>query len=154
MAGFFFDSSAVVKRYLKEPGSARVVSLAAPTPGNQSYLVSITGVEVVSASRRKTLSGGLTGADATIAIGQCKHDFIIEYQIVQITSALITRAMKLADKHALRGYDAVQLAAALDVHDNWMALGMSALTVISADASLNAAAITEGLTVADPNAHP
>jgi predicted nucleic acid-binding protein len=58
-------------------------------------------------------------------------------------------ASRLADSHVLRAYDAVQLAAALDIHR----LGLS-LTLLSADAELNTAAIAEGLTVDDPNNHP
>ncbi len=52
------------------------------------------------------------------------------------------RAARLADTHALRGYDAVQLAVALDVHAR-----DQALVLVSADAERNAAATTEGLRV-------
>ena len=62
--------------------------------------------------------------------------------------------MTLAETHAIRGYDAVQLAAALEVHAFCLALGMPAPTLISADVDLNAAATAEGLAVDDPNAHP
>ena len=58
-------------------------------------------------------------------------------------------ASRLADSHVLRAYDAVQLAAALDVHR----LDPS-LTLLSADVELNAAALAEGLAVDDPNSHP
>jgi uncharacterized protein len=61
--------------------------------------------------------------------------------------------MGLAETHALRAYDAVQLAAAVEVNAQCAALGV-ALTLISADAALNAAAMAEGLTVDDPNSHP
>ncbi|MGO9469479.1 MAG: hypothetical protein ACLQIB_44780 [Isosphaeraceae bacterium] len=49
----------------------------------------------------------------------------------------------------MRGYDAVQLAAALQVHSQ-----IPSLTLLSADADLNAAAVAEGLSVDDPNNHP
>jgi hypothetical protein len=61
----------------------------------------------------------------------------------------VDRAAALARTHALPGYDAVQLAAALEVH----ALAPS-LTLLSADAGLSAAAAAEGLSVDDPNHHP
>ena len=47
------------------------------------------------------------------------------------------------------GYDAVQLAAALEVHSQ-----IPSLTLLSADANLNAAGAAEGLLVDDPNRHP
>jgi hypothetical protein len=62
--------------------------------------------------------------------------------------------MLLAERHPLRGYDAVQLAAALAVHRPRAAALLPALTFVCADARLNAAATAEGLTVEDPNDHP
>jgi predicted nucleic acid-binding protein len=75
------------------------------------------------------------------------------FAVVDIPPSVIERATDLAEKHALRGYDAVQLAAALAVHS----MSQSHLLpyiLISADAELNAAAAAEGLLVEDPNQHP
>jgi predicted nucleic acid-binding protein len=41
--------------------------------------------------------------------------------LFEITPLLSSRAMSLATKHALRGYDAVQLAAALEANDERIA---------------------------------
>jgi len=68
---------------------------------------------------------------------------------VEITIPLPRHASQLTDLHVLRAYDAVQLAAALDLHR----LDPS-LILVSADAELNAAATAEGLPVEDPNHHP
>jgi hypothetical protein len=62
---------------------------------------------------------------------------------------LVGYAASLARRHALRGYDAVQLAAALEIHSR-----APSLTLLSADADLNAAATAEGLAADDPNLHP
>ncbi len=56
-----------------------------------------------------------------------------------------------AKKYALRGYDAVQLAAALETEKERIALGLSSLILLSADTDLNDSAIAECLTVDDPN---
>ena len=53
------------------------------------------------------------------------------------------------ETYALRGYDAVQLAAALEV---WAQIPTTIL--ISGDGDLNAAATAEGMPVEDPNTHP
>ena len=87
-------------------------------------------------------------------MAQFRHDFAQQYHAVDITPTLITRAMGLAETHALRGYDAVQCAAALVVHTYRQALEMPALTLVSADDALNTAAAAEGLLVDDPNVHP
>ncbi|MDQ3011456.1 MAG: hypothetical protein M3X11_12220 [Acidobacteriota bacterium] len=62
--------------------------------------------------------------------------------------------MSLAEKYALRGYDAIQLAAALMFEDEMTADGLGPLTLISADLELNQAAQAEGLLTDDPNQHP
>jgi predicted nucleic acid-binding protein len=73
---------------------------------------------------------------------------------VEINPPLILRATTLAESYALRGYDAVQLAAALTIHDERVAAGLPTLTLVSADNDLNAAATAEGLAVDNPNNHP
>ncbi len=75
------------------------------------------------------------------------------YRIVEMTAALLSDAMRVAETRAVRGYDAVQLAAALRLNTECVALGLSS-TLVSADGDLNAAAVAEGLTVEDPNTHP
>ena len=60
----------------------------------------------------------------------------------------------MAETHEFRAYDAVQLAAALELNGRWVAAGMSGIILVSADQALNAAALAEGLAVDDPNSHP
>jgi predicted nucleic acid-binding protein len=74
--------------------------------------------------------------------------------LIEQTPTLVDRAADLAEAHALRAYDAVQLAAALEIDANVKSAGVSMITLVSADGGLNAAAITEGLAVDDPNTHP
>ena len=62
--------------------------------------------------------------------------------------------MDLAQGQGLRGYDAVQLAAALDVNAERNRYGLPALTLVSADTDLNHAAAAEGLVVENPNDYP
>jgi len=66
---------------------------------------------------------------------------------------VILRAMNLAEARALRGYDAVQLSAALEIYDQAQALGWLSPTFVCADLRLNAAAQMEGLSTDDPNSH-
>ncbi len=65
--------------------------------------------------------------DATTAISTFKSHFTTQYQIVLMTTVLVERAMELAEKHRLRGYDATQLASALAVQAELTASGASAL---------------------------
>ncbi|MGO9597042.1 MAG: type II toxin-antitoxin system VapC family toxin [Isosphaeraceae bacterium] len=76
------------------------------------------------------------------------------YTVIEITPALFNKAMQLANTHALRAYDAVQLAAALEINQKEQGAGFAPVTLISADQALNDAATVEGLPVDDPNLHP
>jgi len=154
MAVYLVDSSGIVKRYANEIGSAWVLSITDPMAGNEIYVVRITGVEVVSALTRRARGGTIAPADAATAIGQFKSDLHMEYQIVELTETMADNAMTLAEKHALRGYDAVQLAAACELQALLKASGLPGIILVAADNALNAAATAEGLAVDDPNTHP
>jgi uncharacterized protein len=54
----------------------------------------------------------------------------------------------------LRGYDAVQLAAALTTNDERISRGLLPLIFVSADTELNDAAQAEGLAIENPNNYP
>lgn len=153
MAVYFFDSSAVVKHYVQETGTQWVTSIVNPAAGNDLYLARITGVEVVSALVRRGRDGTISSQDVATALAQFRKDFNSEYQALEMTASVLTRAMSLAETHALRGYDAVQLAAALEVKDFCQATEISAYILISADDTLNVAAEAEGLIIDNPNNH-
>ena len=70
-----------------------------------------------------------------------------------LSTSLVNEAVSLARKYALRGYDAVQLASALQTQNKRANAGLLPLTLLSADTDLNAAAVAEGLTVDNPNDH-
>jgi hypothetical protein len=153
MAVYFLDSSAVVKRYAEETGSAWVAAVTDPQVGHRLYLARITAVEVVAAMMRRQRGGAMTAADATTALTDFSDDLAQQYLQIDITTSLLTQAMQLAATYALRGYDAVQLAAALTVHHARAALRFPPLTLVSADQELNTAARTAGVLVDDPNTH-
>jgi predicted nucleic acid-binding protein len=66
---------------------------------------------------------------------------------------MLTDAMNLAEKHGLRGYDAVQLGDALEVNSRRVSLGTQPLTLITGDDELLQVAAAEGLPTDNLNAH-
>lgn len=104
---------------------------------------------MTSAIARRRGQPALGVADAAVALNQFRIDLTQDYRIAEITTTMLRRAAILADTHALRAYDAVQLASALEIHRL-----VPSLMLISADRELNAAAMAEGIAVEDPNAHP
>jgi predicted nucleic acid-binding protein len=153
MAALFLDSSALVKRYIQEQGTAWLSQLLAMRAGNVHYVARITVVEVSAALARRRREGSLLAADVARAQAGLRKDMASLLEVIEITSALLERAAVVADLRELRAYDAVQLAAALEVQQRTTSLGLPPVTLVSADSDLNAAARAEGLTVDDPNQH-
>ena len=153
MVTFFFESSALAKLYIAEIGTDWIKQICDPAKGNTIFVASVAGVEVVSAITRRQRAGAISLNDAKIALRDFRHDFADEFFIIEVDDNLISNAMALAEKHALRGYDAVQLAAALEVQSQRIEDELPPPELISADTALNDAALLEGLKVDDPNNH-
>jgi predicted nucleic acid-binding protein len=154
MTAYFFDSSALVKRYARESGTTWMLSLFRRAAGNTLYAARITRVEVMAALARKQRGTYLTLDAQAKAESRVRRDFgSLRIYTVEITPAVLLHAESLAPKHYLRGYDAVQLAAALEANDERTRMGLSPLTMVIADKGLIQAAPREGLTVDNPELH-
>jgi predicted nucleic acid-binding protein len=151
VAAYFLDSSALVKRYATETGTAWVTSLLDPASRNRLYVAQITGAEVVAALARKRRGLLISAVDAATALAQFRHDFASELHIIEVSAAIVSDAMRLAEAHYLRGYDAVQVAAAISANRRRVTRGAPALTMVSADTDVIAAGAAEGLATDDPN---
>jgi predicted nucleic acid-binding protein len=149
---YYLDSSALVKRYVAEVGTEWVTDLCTADAGHTVYTVRISGAEIIAALFLRARTGSLAAADAQAVATQFKVDFRDRYQIVEVTEQLVDLAMTLAERHGLRGYDSVQLAAALALQSARGSLSLSTITFVCADDKLNAAATAEGLFVENPNA--
>lgn len=151
MAIYFLDSSALVKRYIRETGSNWVCNLFDPGLDNQFFIAAIAGVEIASAITRRAKNGSLNVADAIAIRNQFKQDFQTEYQIIEISEKIINSAISIAESYALRGYDAVQLASGRELNILCITNGLTGVNFVSADNNLNSAASGEGLIVENPN---
>jgi predicted nucleic acid-binding protein len=150
---YSLDTSAVVKRYVSETGSVWMNALCDPASGNSLHIARITAVEVVSALARRHRKGDIDHAGFDTLIARFQFDLRTQYQVVEIGPALIDEAMRLATAHALRGYDAVQLAALSSVQATLKKEQLPLPTLVAADHDLLVAAIAEGFKVEDPNTH-
>lgn len=151
---YYLESSALAKRYLNESGSPWVLALTRPEVANRLCVADVTHVEVTSAVRRRQLTAGVAAAAALKSVLADVHDdFDRQYLVTELTPGLVRRAVVLAQAHALRGVDALQLSVALWVRDEAQLLGVPFI-LVSADGELNAAAQSEGLKVENPEDHP
>jgi len=151
---YYFDSSATVKNYVREVGSNWVKSVFNSVTTKVIYAVSISEVEVVSAFSRRKKGKTLSSNDAKVASQQFRYDFANDFRVIEVEAVLIDSAVNLAKTHYLRGYDAVQLSAAIKISKQITMLKLGSLVFVSADGDLNTAANAEGLTVENPNNYP
>lgn len=158
MAIYFFDTSALVKRYALEDGRKWVQGITDPAAANRIYIARITGAEVIAAIMQNVREGDTTAADAAKVLADFKYDFANQYQIIEITDVVVTRAMTLIEGHTLKGYDGVQLAAAVELNNLALTVGLPiagapALILVSSDKQVNRAGAAEGLIVDNPQDH-
>ena len=153
-AVYFFDSSALVKRHVHEPGNVWVRSLTRAKAAHTVFIARITAVEVFAAITRRQRGRSLSKAQAGAILGHFRRHLTQRYRILEMTPTLLSNAMHSARTHGRRAYDAVQLAAALEVNRLYQSAGLGPVILVSADRDLNKAAAAEGLSVEDPNMHP
>lgn len=152
-AVYFLDSSALVKHYAAETGTAWVESLINPQAENTIAIAQITVAEVAAALGSKLRGQFITADEFETAVRNILRDASETFTVVEINQQVIQRAVTVVKSHSLRGYDAVQLACGLLLNDILLAAGEQPLFFVTADQTLLAAAQTEGLLVQDPNKH-
>ena len=153
MATYFLDTSALVKRYATEAGSAWVSALCDPRAGNVIVISQAALVETVAALCRKAYYGAISSVERDRAIGVFRHDARKSYDRERVTTAISVRAGDLCRTYNLRAYDAVQLACALTLRDRLAPLGIVP-TFVTADVGLLGYAASEGLPGENPDTFP
>ena len=154
MTAYFLDSSALVKRYVPEAGSAWIQALAAADTSNLLIITRITWVEVLSAIARRQREGSLTLTDGTLIIQRFRSDLNNQYQVIELDSTLAETAGQLVSQYPLRAYDAVQLASVLRIQPAFTQPQSTSLVFLTADERLIAIAMAQGVLTDNPNQHP
>jgi len=134
----YFDTSSVIPLLVLEPASAvctrvwndadRVVSVRLLEPEARATLATARRARRLTAAQ---LTKAISDLDALLA----------EIDHIEVTPALAHQAGALAQAHALRGYDAVHLAAA-------RAVAGADVLLATGDAALGAAGRASGMAVA------
>jgi hypothetical protein len=105
---YCFDSSAVVKRYAPETGSAWVKDIGASASEDTIYLGQVGIVEIAAALSRKVRTHELSQGEYEAALWVFLMDVRNEtYVIAPLSDPIIELAVDLTRRHPLRGYDAV-----------------------------------------------
>lgn len=147
---FYFDTSALVKHYISELGTAWVQL----TVANQEVVIAEIGiVEMAAALSKRKRAGDLDQETYADFLEAFLQDAETKYRALALDRDTLNLAVDLTRRHPLRAYDAVQLATALRLAEALAEEGL-ALTFVSADATLCAAAGQERLDIVNPNLLP
>ncbi|MBP8252220.1 MAG: type II toxin-antitoxin system VapC family toxin [Herpetosiphon sp.] len=150
MPVYICDSSAIIKGYVQEIGSAYIENIIR-NKDDTIVVAKITKVEVVAALSRRFKNETSSQRNIQHTIQLFLQHFDKRYYSISVSSLLIDQATILARKYALRGYDAVQLAVAVHANLRYQRNTQESIIFVSADNELNHAAIQEGLSVENPN---
>ncbi len=153
MTTYYADSSALVKRYVTEMGSAWVQTLCDPAAGHVIALAHIGLVEIAAALGIKHRQGVLPASTRDGLLRDLQRDGRNQYWLVDVDQPIVIQAIALTRRQKLRGYDAVHLACALFLQETLLSQGLPPPILLSADQELSMAAQSEGLVTDDPNAH-
>jgi predicted nucleic acid-binding protein len=103
----YFDTSALIKRYVREKGSARVVSLL-----RRHDLLSsaISPVEVMSALYRRNRNGELSDEDFAATLSRV-HGERTRWELVELGRTVLSRAEEIVQGIVpMRSLDAIHVA--------------------------------------------
>jgi uncharacterized protein len=106
----YADTSALIKRYVREPGSEQVIATFARF--SMIGTSALTQAEMASAMAKAVRLGWGSEPEITLAW----QDFLshwASYVRLPVSPLVLERAASIAWRHGLRAYDAIQLASAL-----------------------------------------
>lgn len=142
MENFYFDTSALIKRYFGEDGSEKIQNIFSQSP----YIITsiLTYPEVYSTIHRLHREGFLTKKQLKLICLQFERDWK-EFTVVECNDKLCDLIQKLIERFPLRGADLVQLSSAVKCHEHGIKLKF-----VSSDQRLINAADEYGFSTLNP----
>jgi predicted nucleic acid-binding protein len=148
LAFYYLETSALVKLYVRESGTERVLALTNRATENRLAILALTHVEFRSAVRRRERTGEIPPLVATQLLEAFKRHLEVRFVSQSVTDFVLDIASVLVDRHALRAYDALQLAGYVALRGS---TGTDVPVFVCSDHALLAAARREGIPVLDPS---
>lgn len=150
---YYADSSALLKRHVVEIGSTWIKNEFAAGNSNTVYTSKLSIVEVLSGLNRRQRESSILPTDYTIF----SKDFLavskFQYELIDLSGAVLLEAQRLLENYPLRAGDAVQLASALLANAQLQSAKLPTLIFLASDFRLLSAAKDEGLQTDDPQNH-
>ncbi len=149
---FFFDASALVKRYTQEIGSDKINFLFNNVALNRMMCLVIGIVELFWVCVRKKNDGRITNHDFSQAGINLDYEIIdnqSDFKTISVPDPLIWNSMHLIETHSLNSIDAIVLCSALEIAAE-LRDTENTLVLVASDQRLLRAARAEGLQVFNP----
>ena len=109
----YFDTSVLVKNYVREAGSSRVRALLT----SYEFLSSaITTIELQSALQRRRRQREITQANYNSIVSRLANDRLY-WQLVEVVPQVLSKAEELLKTENVRTLDAIHLASAMIIQD-------------------------------------
>ena len=113
MALFFLETSALVKLYIREPGTEALLRLVRREHSHRFTILTVAEVELRSAIRRRERSGDIDHDVAIRLIRRFAGHLETKFARQPLNESVLQTACALIDSYPLRAYNAVQLAGCL-----------------------------------------
>ena len=118
---FYFDASALIKRYTEEVGSNKIDFIFQNVPLNRLMCLAIGVAEVFSICVKKRNDGRITRPHFEQAVGYLDSEVInieSDFETVPAENVLIWESIGLMETHSINSVDAILLCSALDIATN------------------------------------
>lgn len=151
MIQVLWDTSALIKRYLPEPGDALVDRIFAHVPIEQMSAVSLTMGELVSVVVRAMNAGRLPRSEATGTLQGIDQGIVNNpsFGWIDCDAEDIRRSLPLIVRHSINGTDALVLWTGMNTAP-WHQTADNPVILVASDARLVRAARAEGLSIFNP----
>ena len=149
---FYFDASALAKRYVEEIGSDKIDFLFANVPLTRLRCLAIGAVEVFWICVRKRNDGRISADQFAESTTHLKSEIIdtqSNFRKISVPDSLVWDSMRLIETHSLNSVDAIVLRSALNIAAELRSAD-DTLVLVASDQRLLRAARAEGLQIFNP----
>lgn len=157
----YLDSSALVKRYVWEPGTEALDSriTTEEITGQSLFTSSLTFAEVHHALARRLKEKGISVVDFHKAKGAFETDWITYLTVIEMGAGVLSFVPEIFQRTSLQSSDAVHLASAFWIRDLFRLSSRygpkgSKVTFVTSDRALGKEASASSLEVFNPQMQP
>ena len=152
MYHFYFDASALAKRYTDEVGSDKIDFFFDNVPLERLSCLTLGAIEVFWICVRKRNDNRITSHQFERATTHLRHEVINNqsgFKTISVPDSLVWDSIRLIETHSLNSVDAMVLHSALDTATELRSTD-DKLVLVASDQRLLRAAHAEGLQIFNP----